>query len=426
VSHRTRTTCRLCEATLPAKASLELAATPLANEFVTAAQRDELAREGGQEVFPLVLYTCAQCGHVQLPVVVDPTRLFQNYVYVAGTSPVFVDHFRRYAKAAIEKLGLKAGDGVLDIGSNDGTLLRFFEEAGMGVVGVDPARDIARSATESGIPTIEGFFSRALVDAVRGRLPAGQPVSLVTANNVFAHADDLHSIVDGVRALIADKGAFVFEVSYCVDVCEKTLFDTIYHEHLSYHTVEPLIRFFQRHGMTLFDAERVDSHGGSLRGYARAGSPDESSPGHKRVMELALRERELGFGPGSDKPLHALKTKIDELGSRLAGRLGGLKREGKHVAAFGAPAKATTLMYQFKLDGKAVDFVIDDSPLKQGLLTPGTHIPVVPSDALYAEKPDFTVILAWNFADPIIKKHRAYLDQKGTFIVPIPDYREVS
>jgi SAM-dependent methyltransferase len=425
--HR-RSTCRLCEAALPQAPSLELEPTPLANEFLSEAQRAELARErdGKQELFPLVLYTCTRCGHVQLPVVVSPTRLFQNYVYVAGTSPVFVDHFRRYARAMLEKLFLSPGEAVVDIGSNDGTLLRFFKEAGMSVVGVDPAREIAREATESGVPTIEGFFSPSFVEPIRARLPAGKPVSLVTANNVFAHADDLHSIVEGVKTLIGDEGAFVFEVSYLVDVCEKTLFDTIYHEHVSYHTVEPLIRFFRQHGMTLFDAERVDTHGGSLRGYARVGSPDEASDGHKRVMDLVALERRLGFGPGADRPLQELQAKIRGLGTKLTGRLQGLKREGKLVVAFGAPAKATTLMYQFKLDGNVIDFVIDDSPLKQGLLTPGTHIPVVPSEALYSRKPDYAVILAWNFADPIIKKHRAYLEQKGTFIVPIPEYREVS
>jgi SAM-dependent methyltransferase len=425
---QTRTSCRLCGASLPEIPSFELEPTPLANEFLSEGQRADLARErsGVQDLFPLSLYTCPHCGHVQLPVIVSPTRLFENYVYVAGTSPVFVDHFRRYARSMIEKLGLGPQDPVLDIGSNDGTLLRFFEQAGMSVLGVDPAREIARQATESGIPTLHGFFGSAMVDTIRSRLPAGQPVSLVTANNVFAHADDLHGIVDAVKTLIGTKGAFVFEVSYLVDVCEKTLFDTIYHEHLSYHTVEPLISFFRGHGMTLFDAERVDTHGGSLRGYARVGEPDKNSAGYSRVTNLVDTERRLGFGPGSDRPLVELQAKVQSLGARLTSRLDSLKLAGKRVAAFGAPAKATTLMYQFKLDGKVVDFVIDDSPLKQGLLTPGTHIPVVPSDALYSRKPDYAVILAWNFADAIIKKHQAFLDQKGTFIVPIPEYREVS
>jgi hypothetical protein len=424
-----RRTCRLCEADLPESTSLELAATPLANEFLSQEQAAALdrAQRDRKELFPLPLYTCAVCGHVQLPVIVNPSRLFENYVYVAGTSPVFVDHFRRYAQSMIEKLDLRPGDVVVDVGSNDGTLLRFFKEAKMNVIGIDPARAISKSATESGIPTLHGFFGTSTVERVRARFPAGAAcASLITANNVFAHADDLDDIVESVKALIGDRGAFVFEVSYLVDVCEKTLFDTIYHEHLSYHTVQPLITFFRKHGMCLFDAERIDTHGGSLRGYARLGEPDEASAGHKRVMTLVEHEKSAGFAPGSDRPLQELKAKIDSLERRLTGRLSGIKSTGKTVAAFGAPAKATTLMYQFKLGASVIDFVIDDSPLKQGLVTPGTHIPVVTSEALYSRKPDYIVILAWNFADAIIKKHQKYIDEHGTFIVPIPEYREVS
>jgi SAM-dependent methyltransferase len=425
MTFRVRATCRLCDASLPQTPSLKLNSTPLANEFLSEAQRVALS-DGKQELFPLALYTCSKCGHVQLPVVVSPSRLFEDYVYVAGTSPVFVDHFRRYAEAMIAKFELRPKDVVVDIGSNDGTLLRFFKEAGMSVVGVDPARAIAQRASDSGIPTLTCFFGRATVESILAKFPAGTHASIVTANNVFAHADDLHDIVEGVKALIGKRGAFVLEVSYLVDVCEKTLFDTIYHEHLSYHTVQALIPFFRNHGMCLFDAERIDTHGGSLRGYARLGDADEASAGYTRVRDLVEHEKRMGLSADSDHALQELMAKINSLEGKLTGRLRDLKKAGKQIAAFGAPAKATTLMYQFKLGADIVAFVIDDSPLKQGLFTQGTHIEVVTSDALYSRKPDYTVILAWNFADAIIKKHQAYLKQGGTFVVPIPEYREVS
>jgi len=404
--HR-RSTCRLCggnKLTLV----LKLAPTPPANAFVS---RDELDKP--QALFPLDVFFCESCRHVQLLDVVDPSVLFENYVYVSGTSPSFVAHFQNYAKGILDQFKPAPGSLVVDIGSNDGTLLRFFQQAGMKVLGVDPARNIAEEATRTGIPTRAAFFSPKLAAEIRAQDGAA---SVITGNNVFAHIDNLGAIVEGIRTLLAPDGVFVFEVSYLVDVFEKTLFDTIYHEHLDYHSVKPLVPFFNRLGMELIEAVRVGSHGGSLHGIAQLkGGPH---PVGKSVAEAIANEEKLGL----DRPetFHQFGRNINSLKTDLGKLLRELKAKGKKIAGFGAPAKATTLMYHFEIGPDLIDFIVDDSPLKQNLFTPGYHVPVVPSSVMYERKPDYVLILAWNFAAQIMKSHKAYTKAGGHFIVPIP------
>lgn len=404
--HR-RPDCRLC-GSRRLQLALQLAPTPPANAFVPASEAGK-----PQERFPLDVFFCEDCFHLQLCDVVDPRVLFENYVYVSGTSPVFVKHFEDYANDVRNRFKPAAGSLVVDIGSNDGTLLRFFQNAGHKVLGIDPAKKIAEEATKSGIPTRAAFFTPALANEVRAELGAA---SVVTGNNVFAHIDDLKSVVAGIRTLLAPGGVYVFEVSYLVDVVEKTLFDTIYHEHVAYHSVKPLVRFFRENGMELIEAIRVGSHGGSLRGIAQlAGGPH---PVGRSVADAVAYEEKIG--------LDRLETfaqfgrNIGQLKNDLGRLLRDLKAQGRRIAAFGAPAKATTLMFHFEIGPELVDYIVDDSPLKQGLFSPGYHIPVVPASVMAERRPDYAVILAWNFAAPIIKKNQAYRDAGGKFIVPIP------
>ncbi|MDH5747900.1 MAG: class I SAM-dependent methyltransferase [Rhodospirillales bacterium] len=405
--HR-RTACRLCGGAR-LTAVLALAPTPPANAFIPEAQL-----QSEQAVFPLDVFFCEDCKHVQLLDVVDPAILFENYVYVSGTSPVFVRHFQDYAKTVCARFNVPPGGLVLDIGSNDGTLLAAFKEQGLSVLGVDPARAIAMVATRRGIETIAGFFTPELAAAILSEHGAA---AVITANNVFAHADDLAGIVEGVRGLLAPGGVFAFEVSYLVDVYEKTLFDTIYHEHLAYHSVKPLRKFFAARGMDFFAAARVDSHGGSLRGYVQhAGGP---WPADGSIDDLVAREENLGLDKAAT--LIGFGKKIEKIKTELNGLLSGLKAEGKSIAAYGAPAKATTLMYHFGLGPETIDFIVDDSLLKQGLYSPGHHIPVLPSTAIAERNPDYLLILAWNFAAPIMEKQTAFRDRGGRFIIPLPE-----
>lgn len=408
---RRRRDCRLCGGAL--ELVFSLAPTPPANAFVS---REDL--HIAQDSFPLDLHLCRDCGHLQLLDVVDPGLLFRHYVYVSGTSPVFLEHFRAYAEDAVSRYGLRPGDLVVEIGSNDGSLLRFFREKGMRVLGVDPAQEIARAANQAGIETVEAFFEPRLAARIRGERG---PAALVAANNVFAHADGLREMAEGVRSLLGPGGVFVFEVSYLLDVCEKLLFDTIYHEHLAYHAAGPLRSFFPRCGMEMIDARRVPTHGGSLRGVAQpAGGARRVSPA---VGELIALEEAAGLRrPGTYRDFSA---RIDRRKAELGELLRGLKEQGKRIAGFGAPAKATTLMYHFGLGPGVIDFVVDDSPLKQGLFTPGHHIPVLPASALYERRPDYVLVLAWNFADPILAKHKAFAEAGGRFIVPLPDLRVI-
>jgi SAM-dependent methyltransferase len=366
-----------------------------------------------QAVYPLEVVICQDCAHLQLRHVVDPELLFRDYVYEAGTSPVFVAHFQRYAEAAIERFGLRPGDLVVEIGSNDGTLLRFFKEAGMRVLGIDPARGIARRAEERGIRTIPEFLDRDLARSVRS--DHGE-AKLVVANNVLAHIDDLAGVVAAIKDLLAADGVLVFEVSYALDVYEKTLFDTIYHEHLDYHAARPLVGFFERAGLPLFAAERVPTHGGSLRGFA----------GRGRAVEPSVQERlneESAAAIDRPQTWRAWSEQIAARRDELVALLRRLKGEGRTVAGYGAPAKATTLMHHFGLGTESLDFIVDDSPLKQGLLAPGTHIPVLAAQALTDRRPDYLVVLAWNFADSIVERNSEYRDRGGRFIVPLPEVK---
>jgi len=421
-----RESCRLCGGT-QLRQVLSLAKTPLANAFVPASARDI-----PQPLFSLDLHLCLDCGHLQLLEIVRPEVLFRDYVYVSGTSPVFIQHFKEYAEEAIRVAGLKPGDQVIDIGSNDGTLLSFFKEKGMKVLGIDPARKIAEETSQKGIPTLAEFFTPEL--AQRLRREGWQP-AVITANNVFAHADDLAGIARGVKHLLRPDGVFLFEVSYLLDVFEKGLFDTIYHEHLSYHAVKPLVPFFRKNGLRLTGARRVESHGGSLRGIVRASSfrgeaeksrsKTEISPRSARRNDPLSRQitEEEKAGLFRPQAYAAFSKKIARRGEELKDLLLKLKGEGKRIVGFGAPAKATTLMYHFGLGPELLEAVIDDSPWKQGLFTPGHHLPVVPAGRLYdpKERPDYCLILAWNFADPIIKKHAAYAQAGGRFIIPLPE-----
>jgi SAM-dependent methyltransferase len=404
--HR-RSTCRLCGGTDLTEV-LKLAPTPPANAFVPAEALGQ-----AQERFPLDVFFCGDCGHVQLLDVVDPRILFEHYVYVSGTSPVFVKHFQDYATDVLARFAVPADGLVVEIGSNDGTLLGFFQKAGRRVLGIDPARDIAAAATSAGIETITGFFSPETAATIRAERGAA---SVVCANNVLAHIDDLAAVIDGVSSLLSPDGVLVFEVSYLVDVTEQVLFDTIYHEHLDYHTVKPLIPFLAAHGLELIDVVRVPSHGGSMRLTAQkagGGRPIGAS-----VAAAVAEEARLGLDQMAT--LLAFGQRIDAVGAELKTVLAQFKAEGKSIAGFGAPAKATTLMYHFGIGADVVDFIIDDSPLKQGLYSPGMHIPVLSSAAIAQRQPDVLVLLAWNFAQPIIAKNAAFHQAGGRFVVPLP------
>jgi len=405
--HR-RTECRLCGSGDLVKV-IQLAPIPPANELLSA---EELSIT--QDTFPLDVHFCNDCCHVQLLDVVDPERLYRNYVYVSGTSPVFRQHFRDYAAEIVTSYGLGRDSFVIDIGSNDGTLLGCFKELCIErIQGVDPAIAIAATASQAGVPTITEFFTPAVADKI---VASTGKADVVVANNVFAHVDDLQSFAAGVARVLKDGGIFVIEVAYLKDLMEKTLFDTIYHEHLDYHTLAPLVRFLATHGLETIDARCVDTHGGSLRLVAKkGGGPEDVQPS---VAELVEEEHRLGlFDPAT---YLAFNDKINALGDRFVTVLDEIKSSGKSIAGFGLPAKATTLMHQFRIDGRYIDYVVDDNPMKQSLYSPGYKIPIHSSTRLSSHTPDYILVLAWNFAESVIKRLDWFLDAGGKVIVPLP------
>ena len=388
---------------------ISLTPTPPGNDLLS---KEDLGRD--EPVYPLDLYFCEDCHHIQLGHVVDPQILYQkNYTYVSATSAHFVDHLKFYAKEMINVFGLKCGDLVVDIGSNDGTCLKFFKEYGMKVVGVDPAKEIAKIATKNGIETIANFFNHELAVYLREKFG---PAKYITSHNAFAHIDDLLNVVKGVEYWLDYDGIFVLEVGYLVDVFLNTWFDTIYHEHLDYHTVAPFEKLFARAGLEIISAQRISPQGGSIRlMLQKKGGKIKRDSSVDSMINL---EHELGLDKAGT--LCKFEAKINEVRRNLHSILNPLKSKGKTIAGYGAPTKATTLMGHFGLNEKVLDFIVDDNPLKQGLFTPVTHIPIFSADALYVRKPDYVLILAWNFAKPIMKMHQKYRNEIGNFILPMP------
>jgi SAM-dependent methyltransferase len=409
-AHR-RTDCRLCGST-ELELVMPLTPTPVADDFVPASR---LAEE--QETFPLDVFLCLACGLVQLLDIVDASSIYVDYLYVTKSSPGLADHYLTYSDDVIRRLDLPRGASVVEIGSNDGTLLSFFKAEGMRVIGVDPAREIARVATEGGIETRPVCFTQEVARALRQERGAAD---LVVANNVIANIDDLDDLVAGVKRLLSPKGVFVFESGYLADLVRSLVFDNIYHEHLSYHSVKPLATFFARHGMELFDVQHVGTKGGSIRGYA------QSSRGVRAVApvvaEMIAREEEQGlYRP---ETYRALCDRLDRLRGALVDVLGGFQLRGRSIAGYGASHSVTTLVHHFGIGGQLA-FVVDDNPRKHNLYSPGHHLPVLSSAALLERKPDYVVILPWRFADAIMSRNGNYVTAGGRFIVPVPETRIV-
>lgn len=403
-----RDKCRICNSSSLFKV-LNLSPTPPGNDFLT---EEELGRK--EQIYPLDLYFCKNCSHVQLGHVVNPEILYQkNYTYVSATSNQFVNHLREYSASMIDKFKLKKNSLVVDIGSNDGTCLSFFQMREMRVLGVDPAQDISINANHSGIKTINDFFSHKLALEI---LEDYGPAKFITSHNACAHIDNLFDVIKGVECLLDDEGVFVLEVGYFVDVFQNTWFDTIYHEHLDFHTVAPFEKLFDRVGMNVFDVERVSPQGGSIRlmTQKKCGNFQRKSS----VDELIVLENELGLN--NIETFYEFEKKINKVKESLKKIIYSLKDRGKTIAGFGAPTKATTLMAHFDLDETVLDFIVDDNPLKQGLFSPITHIPILPTSALYDRKPDYVLILAWNFSESIMRMHNKYSKEVGQFILPMP------
>jgi hypothetical protein len=406
-----RSDCRAC-----ASSDLELVfalkPTPVGDDYVSPDRLGEV-----QPSYPIDLYMCKRCGLAQIIDVIDPDVLYGSYIYVTQSSPGLNSHFQSYAEHVVQRCKVKPGSLVMDLGSNDGTLLRSFKGLDMKVLGVEFAAHIAQQATASGIETIGKFFERDLAAQI---VVSHGHAQVVTANNVFANIDDLRSWVDGINVLLAKDGVFVFESYYLADLIDNMVFDFIYHEHLSSFSVKPMKMLFESVGLELVVAERVATKGGSLRYYVqRPGGP---LTGDGSVAALLAEEDSKGLY--RKETYDAYAAKIDGLKQQTLQFLRKAKSEGKTVAGFGASITCTTLIYHFEI-GEYLEYLVDDNQAKQGRFSPGHHLAVLPTSVLYERKPDYVLVLAWRFADTFIGKNQAYLKQGGYFVVPVPEMKIV-
>ena len=404
-----RKDCRMCCSKSLVKV-MELNPTPPGNNFIKKLPVDE-----SEVSYPLDLYFCSDCYHLQLGHVVSPKILYQtDYTYLTATSAYFVKHLTKYAESMVKKFSLTKGMKVADIGSNDGTCLKQFKNLGLDVIGVDPATSIAIEATKNGIDTVADFFSYSLAVELKEKYGS---VDFITSHNACAHIDQLDDVFKGVSYWLNDNGVFVLEVGYFVDVYTQLYFDTIYHEHCDFHTVAPFVKMFERIGLELIAVERIAPQGGSIRVMAqKKGGPHkiESS-----VAEMINLEKNLKFNLA--ETFSDFADRINDIGNRLKAIITDLKKNGFSIAAYGAPTKATTLLNKFGIGVESIDFIVEDNLLKQGLFMPLSHIPIVATEEMYKRKPDYVLILAWNFAEPIMEIHKKYLENGGHFILPLPE-----
>ena len=404
-----RRVCILCrESTV--EPFLRLGTMALANKFVT---RDELSKADPR--YPLEVGFCHTCGHVQLVDIVPPQAMFADYLYMSSASDTLKQHLADVAMTVVERCGLGAADLVVDVGCNDGTLLRSFRDLGVRTLGVDPAENLAAIAADSGIERLVAYFTP---DTARHIVERWGPASAITITNTFPHFQNLQELAEAVKILLAPGGSLFLEAHYLVDLLEQGAFDTVYHEHVSYWALGPMRCLFERNGLEVVDAEHLSLHHGQLRAVVRRRGEVEPTPA---VAELLAEERARGIDRFETYERFAIT--VNRIRDDLLATLRRLRAENKRVAAYGAPAKGNTLIEFLELSPDTVEYIVDKSPLKQGRYSPGAHIPVVAPERLLEDQPDYVVLLAWNFRSEILEQQAEYRRRGGKFIAPLPDVR---
>ena len=389
---------------------VDLGMSPLCESYVKPEQRTQMER-----FYPLHVYVCDRCFLVQLQEYVSPDHIFSDYAYFSSYSDSWLQHAKAYTEKMVERFKLDGQSQVVEIASNDGYLLQYFVSQGIPVLGIEPAANVAEVAKEKGISTVVKFFGQKTADELAS---LGKRADLLLGNNVLAHVPDINDFVKGMKILLNPKGVITMEFPHLMRLMEENQFDTIYHEHFSYLSLLTVEKIFDTHGLTIFDVEELSTHGGSLRIYARH-SEDTSKPISQQVKELKAREETAGF---THLDIYfAFADKVKETKFKLLDFLITAKREGKSIAGYGAPGKGNTLLNYCGIRTDFLDYTVDRSPYKQGLLLPGTHIPIFHPDKIKETKPDYLLILPWNLKNEIIAQMSYIRDWGGQFVVPIPE-----
>jgi SAM-dependent methyltransferase len=401
-------TCRFCAAPLT-HTVVDLGIQPLCESFVPPDRAD-----GMEPHFPLHVRVCEECFLVQIPSYVPPEEIFEEYAYFSAYSDSWVEHGRRYAEMISERLGLGADSLVVELASNDGYLLQHFVAKGIPVLGIEPAKNVARAAEERGVPTRVEFFGR---ESAAQLAAEGISADLVIGNNVLAQVPDLNSFVAGIPTILAPNGVVTIEWPHVMRLLQETQYDTIYHEHFSYFSLYTAQRIFAAHGLELFDVDEIPTHGGSLRIYGRHAGPDGPAV-TDRVRELLAREAAAGLQ--TIETYTSFRADVEENKRGLLEFLIAAKREGKTVVGYGAPGKGNTLLNYCGIRTDFLDYTVDRNPYKHGMFLPGTRVPIHPTERIAETKPDYILILPWNLREEIVAQLQYAREWGARFIIPIP------
>ena len=404
-----RTDCRLC-GSKNLDLVLKLTPTPPADSYIP---KEQLSIE--QETIPLDLYLCSDCNHTQIGHVIDAEEVYLNYIYETASTLGLGEHFKDCAKNVMEKYDPRVGGLVLDIGSNDGILLKYFKEYGMEILGIDPMPGIAEKASADGVPTLPDFFDEEFAKGLKNKY--GIP-SIICSNNLVADTDDLSGFIRGVKQLMDEDSIFFFETFYLYLQIQNHVWDFTYHEHYSYFTVKSLDRYFKKMGMELIDVIPNLTKGGSMRCTVQLQGGKRRA--YKSVQEHIKLEDKYGFH--TKKVFDKYSGKIEKGKQEYMDLIRNLKDDGKKLVGYGASATSTTLMYHYEMDD-TLDYLVDDFEAKHHLYSPGLHVPVFPSDEIYNNLPDYIVVLAWRYYEKIVERHEKFLEQGGHFIIPLPELK---
>ena len=401
-------TCRFCEAPLQ-HSLVDLGMSPLCESYVSAEKANQM-----EAFYPLHVHVCGNCFLAQLEQYVSPEEIFNEYAYFSSYSDSWLAHAKGYTDMIVARLGLDRRSRVMELASNDGYLLQYFVEKGITVIGVEPAANVAKVAEEKGVRTAVKFFGR---QTAKELLASHGPVHLLIGNNVLAQVPDLNDFVGGMKTVLHPEGVVTMEFPHLMRLMSENQFDTIYHEHFSYFSFIAAEKIFARHGIALFDVEELPTHGGSLRIYGRH-VEDGSKPVSERIAAMKRTEYDAGF----DKleMYRNFGEQVKETKRKLLEFLIGVKRQGKTVVGYGAPGKGNTLLNYCGIRTDFVDYTVDRNPYKQGKLLPGTHIPILRPEKIMETKPDYLLILPWNFKDEIMAQMAGIREWGGKFVVPIP------
>jgi len=400
--------CRFCGQHLT-HVFVDLGMSPLCQTHITHEQLNAM-----EPFYPLRVYVCRECLLVQLEEFVAPADLFSEYAYFSSYSDSWVEHARRYCDLVCERFKLGGGSSVMEIASNDGYLLQHFVARGIPALGIEPAANVAEAARAKGVRTVTRFFGRQSAEEIRDE--HGAP-DLLVGNNVLAHVSDINDFVAGLRVLLKKDGVITMEFPHLMQLIELNQFDTIYHEHFSYFSFSTAVKVFAAHGLAIFDVERLPTHGGSLRIYARH-VEDSAKPIGVRVLELLELEACKGY-TRIDAYL-SFEDQVRRTKRSLLELLIAAKGQGRRIVGYGAPGKGNTLLNYCGIRSDFLDFTVDRNPYKQGKLTPGTHIPILAPERLFEARPDYVLILPWNIKEEIMQLLERIRSWGGKFVVPIP------